>query len=895
MVSKPRVLGTAALCSLAMLAMSEHGAMAQTAAAPATAGEGAAEPSLDTIVVTGTRRLDRTVTDSAVPVDVIDTTALKNQGAANELGAVLNGLVPSFNFPRPSQSDGTDMVRVATLRGLGPDQTLVLINGKRRHASAITNDQFSIGQGSSGVDLNAIPVSAIKRIEVLRDGAAAQYGSDAIAGVINIILKDNAEGGEASATAGKYYTSIKGVPKVTGLQSANGQPIVDFVDGFGTNVFKANTSGDRSAQDGATYNIGADIGLPLGDKGFANVALEVAHRNATNRSGYELGQNYNTTASGAFDPRELTFNRLDGSTGDGTEADHKIFVNTGYKIDETTKLYLFANDSHRTGTGYQYYRNAGQASDNGGRDCDINLPAVATSPSTTGCQTFPFYPNGFLPVIQSTINDYQVVGGAKGELASWHYDLSLNVGHDKYDFGTANTINTTLGEASPRSFNDGSLAYGQTIANLDVQREYAFTSTIQNLSVAAGLEYRREHYTITPGEPASYAAVAGVPFGPPGGSQSFPGFANPEDQYRHNVAAYADLDADVTERWELSGALRLEKYSDFGSNTSGKVATRFKVADTFSLRGGVSTGFRAPSLQQEFYQTQASVSTPGGIVLTNLLPVSDAAAQGLGAKPLKAETSHNFSTGFVWTPVPRTTLTVDVYRIDINNRIALTDALNANFVPNIVSILQSNGHPNATQAFFFVNGYDSRTQGVDLVGTTALPWQQFGKFDLTAGYNYTTNGIRQIRAYAPTGLPLIGSYSQTLYTTAQPRDKVALTLDWKLSTSGATLRVTRYGKVTSEDQNGGDYGSPTDNVTQGAKFITDLEYRYDAAKGLQLAVGSNNIFDVYPDAFALKRNCSGSPTPSCSSTALDAVYPFGVVSPFGANGRFVYARVNYSW
>ena len=463
MVSKPRVIVQAVLCSLAVMSLGEHSAFAQSAGTPAATGDSAApETSLDTIVVTGTRRLDRTVTDSPVPVDVIDTTALKNQGATNELGAVLNDLVPSFNFPRPSQSDGTDMVRVATLRGLGPDQTLVLIDGKRRHASAITNDQFSIGQGSSGVDLNAIPVSAIKRIEVLRDGAAAQYGSDAIAGVINIILKDSSEGGDATATIGKYYTSIKGVPKVTGLQSVNGQPVVDFVDGFGTNVFKANTSGNRTAQDGTTYNVSADIGLPVGDHGFANVALEVAHRNATNRSGYELGQNYNTVPSGAFDPRELTFNRLDGSTGDGTEQDHKVFVNTGYKIDESTKVYLFANDSHRTGTGYQYYRNAGQASDNGGRDCDINLPAVATGPSSTGCQTFPFYPNGFLPVIQSTINDYQVVGGVKGEIAAWHYDLSLNDGHDRYDFGTANTINTTLGEASPRSFNDGSLAYGQT-------------------------------------------------------------------------------------------------------------------------------------------------------------------------------------------------------------------------------------------------------------------------------------------------------------------------------------------------------------------------------------------------------------------------------------------------
>ena len=892
MVVKPGVVGKSLLCGLAVLGLGQHGANAQTAGGSAPADAGATEQTLDTVVVTGTRRLDRTVADSPVPIDVIDTTALKNQGATNELGAVLNDLVPSINFPRPSQSDGTDMVRIATLRGLGPDQTLVLIDGKRRHASAITNDQFSIGQGSSGVDLNAIPVSAIKRIEVLRDGAAAQYGSDAIAGVINIILKDNSEGGDATATIGKYYTTIKGVPKVTGLQSANGQPVVDFVDGFGTNVFKANTSGNRTAQDGTTYNVSADIGLPLSDHGFANVALEVSHRDSTNRSGYELGQNYNTLpVSGAFDPRELTFNRLDGSTGDGTEQDHKIFLNTGYKIDDSAKAYLFANDSHRTGTGYQYYRNAGQASDNGGRDCDINLPAL----SNGACQTFPFYPNGFLPVINSTITDYQVVAGVKGELATWHYDASLNDGHDRYDFGTGNTINTTLGEASPRSFNDGSLAYGQTIANLDLQREYAFTSTIQDLSVAAGLEYRREHYTITPGEPDSYAAIAGVPFSPPGGSQSFPGFANAEDQYRHNVAAYADLDADVNERWEVSAAAREEKYSDFGSNTSGKLATRYKLADSLTVRGAVSTGFRAPSLQQEFYTTQASVSTPGGIVLTNLLPVSDPAAQALGAKPLKPETSRNFSAGFSWAALPRTTLSMDVYRIDIHNRIALTDALNASYVPNIVSILQSNGHPNATQAFFFVNGYDSRTQGIDLVATSALPWQQLGHFDLTASYNYGTNGIRKLVAYAPTGLPLIGSYSQTLYTTAQPRDKATLSLDWKRNTSGATVRVTRYGKVTSEDQNGGDYGSSTDNFTQGAKFLTDLEYRYDAAKGLQLAVGSNNIFDVYPDAYPLKRNCSGSPVPSCSSTALDAVYPFGVVSPFGANGRFVYARVNYNW
>jgi len=894
MVSKPGVLGKALLCGLAVLAMGERGANAQTAPAAAGGDSAAAtEQSLDTIVVTGTRRLDRTVADSPVAVDIIDSTALKNQGNTNELGAVLNNQVPSFNFPRPSQSDGTDMVRVATLRGLGPDQTLVLINGKRRFSSAITNDQFSIGQGSSGVDLNAIPLSAIKRIEVLRDGAAAQYGSDAIAGVINIILKDNAEGGDATATAGKYYTTIKGVPKVTGLQSVNGQPVVDFVDGFGTNVFKANTSGDRTASDGATYNISADIGMPIGAGGFANLALEVAHRNATNRSGYDLGQNYNTLANGNFDPRELTFNRLDSSNGDGIEQDHKLFLNTGYKIDSSTKVYLYANDSHRTGTGYQYYRNASSAGDIGGRACDVNLP-----PAPGGaCQALPFYPNGFLPVINSTINDYQVVAGVKGDIATWNYDFSLNDGHDKYDFGTGNTINTTLGEASPRAFNDGSLAYGQMIANFDVQHEYSFNSTIQTLSVAAGLEYRREHYVITPGEPDSYAQIQVAPFYPPGGSQAFPGYANAEDQYRHNAAAYIDLDADVTDRWELSAAAREEKYSDFGSNTSGKLASRYKLAESVTWRGAISTGFRAPSLQQEFYQTQASVSTTGGIVLTNLLPVSDPAAQLLGAKPLKAETSHNFSTGLVWTPQPRTSVTVDVYRIDILNRIALTDSLNSSYVPSIVSILQQNGHPNATQAFFFVNGYDSRTQGIDLVATSALPWHQYGNLDLTGSYNYGNNGIRQIRAFAPTGLPLIGAYSQTLYTTAQPRDKAVLSLDWKRNTSGATLRVTRYGRVTSEDQNGGDYGSQTDNVTQGAKFLTDLEYRYDAAKGLQLAVGANNIFDVYPDPFPTKRYgaCTQYSPQGVCSTALSAVYPFGVVSPFGDNGRFFYARVNYNW
>ena len=290
MVAKPGVLGKVVLSGVAMLSVGAHSALAQTAgAAPAAESAAAAEPSLDTIVVTGTRRLDRTVSDSPVAVDVIDTTSLKNQGATNELGAVLNDLVPSFNFPRPSQSDGTDMVRVATLRGLGPDQTLVLINGKRRHASAITNDQFSIGQGSSGVDLNAIPVSAIKRIEVLRDGAAAQYGSDAIAGVINIILKDNSEGGEASATIGKYYTTIKGVPKVTGLQSVNGQPVVDSSSTVSApTCSRPIPRATARPRTGPPDNISADIGLPLGDRGFANVALEVAHRNATNRSGYEL-------------------------------------------------------------------------------------------------------------------------------------------------------------------------------------------------------------------------------------------------------------------------------------------------------------------------------------------------------------------------------------------------------------------------------------------------------------------------------------------------------------------------------------------------------------------------------------------------------------------------------
>lgn len=638
-------------------------------AAPAFAQDTATPPTTDdantTIIVTGTRASARTLADSPVPVDVVSAEALTRSGFT-ETNRLLNEQIPSFNFPQPSITDGTDVIRPATLRGLNPDQTLVLINGKRRHTTALLNINGSVGRGTSAVDINLIPSIALERVEVLRDGAAAQYGSDAIAGVINFQLRDNNDfSGRATVTYGQYETRVKGIQEVTGLQlGANGQPAT-APDG----TYLVNTTGkDRRASDGETLTIAGTVGLPSGDDGYVNVSFEVQDRNPTNRTGYDRRRQFNLVGTNV-DPRELTFNRLSHRYGDAKTEDLKLFLNssTGKLGDSGFELYSFGSYNFRDGESAGFYRLANDAR---------NIPAV--------------YPNGFLPLITTETNDYAGTVGIKGEAGGFTIDLSGGFARNAIQFNIENTLNASLGASSQRAFDAGELTYSQKIANLDVAREFEFGG-FDKLTIAGGLEYREERFQIVPGEVNSYrnggvtvGANTGngstAPAAP--GAQVFSGFQPviggqrvDRANKRHNFSAYAEIDGEVSDRLGFQVAGRYEDYSDFGSDWNGKAALRFEPVEGIALRGSVSTGFRAPSLQQQFYAAAATNNVNGVLLDTVTLPVSNPVAIALGARPLRPETSVSYAAGVVFTAIPRLNVTVDLYQIDIDDRIVVTDNL----------------------------------------------------------------------------------------------------------------------------------------------------------------------------------------------------------------------------
>jgi len=881
-----------------------------------------------TIIVTGTRTANRTVANSPVPVDVISAKEIANTGAT-ETNKILNQLVPSFNFPQPSIADGSDALRPATLRGLSPDQTLVLINGKRRHVSALLNINGTVGRGSAAVDLNLIPGLAISRVEVLRDGAAAQYGSDAIAGVINIQLKNSNHGGRASVTWGEYLTTINDVANVTSLQTNSaGQPILDPAD---NRYFLANTNGDRRVQDGAQLTVGGNVGLPLGSHGFVNLTGEYHIRQDVNRAGFDLRPNYVRPATG-FDPRELSFDRLEFRFGDPRSHDYNLLLNSGYEITPDWEVYAFGTYGHRNALSAANYR---QENNSANRDFSV----LAPNDTPTNANFVPLTPNGFLPFIDTHLRDYAGTVGIRGEIAGWHTDLSAGRGKDKFDYQVHNSLNTSFGPASPTDFDAGGLRYAQNIFNLDVSRDYA-VGFAKPLTVAAGAEYRHEQFQIRPGDVPSYAigpffratianttlanctAQQGV-FDPatnkcsfPGrtagaGAQGFPGI--PEisrtDAKRHSYAAYAELDTDPIEGLTTTLAGRYEHYSDFGSTWNGKFAARWEPIRGYALRGSISNGFRAPSLHQQFFTTTSTNFIGGLPVDISTVAVNSPVAQALGSSPLKPEKSVNLSFGATANPLRGLTFTADYYHIKIKDRIVLTENLGAagsgTAAQNaaVKAVLDANGFNSVGAARFFINGLDTTTHGVDVVATYRLGLNNFGNWNLTAAYNYNKTKIdRRINDLGPLatipGLVLFGRIEGLRFTKGQPRDKVVLSADGDVGKFGITARTTRYGKVLSPGAAApiSDPLSLTatgpDDIFLSAKWITDLEVRLHGRDGVEFAIGANNLFDVYPDRspFGPRPASVGGVYP-----ANQEYIPYSIFSPFGFDGRFVYGRVSVNF
>ncbi len=777
---------------------------------PAAFAQSTAAPTpntLDTVIVTGTHVSDRTVAESQSPIDIITSEALQSTGSS-ELATALSRALPSLNFPRPALTDGTSGIRPAQLRGLSPDQVLVLVNGKRRHTSAQINVNGSIGRGSSAVDINAIPIAAIERVEVLRDGASAQYGSDAIAGVINIVLKGAGQGGSLAVDYGQY-----------------------------------------SAGDGEKYQLSGDTGVSFADgRGTLHVAGQVSQQDETNRSGPYRGTTPNTGNYPGVGEKTFVIGdpRVDASA---------VSANGEFQFSDNVTGYATALASNRDITSFAFYRS---------RNHNGQSALLAE-----------YYPDGYVPEINQYSKDRSLVAGVKGATDSgFTWDLSYNYGYNKIDFHTRNSINYSLGSDSPTSFYDGALEYTQNLFNADFTQSLDW-GLAYPLTLSFGAEYREEKWNQSPGEVASYSGTTG-------GAQGFAGFtpSNVVHADRHNYAVYAGLEADLTDKLSAGLTGRYEDYSDFGSKTSGKLSTRYAFTDNVALRATVSNGFRAPSLAQQSYQAVTSNYNNGAFFESGTFPVSSTVAQALGAAPLKAETSLSYSLGLVLQPVDRLYVTLDAYQIKIDDRILLSSNLND---AAVLAQLQSLGYSNVTSVRYFANAADTRTRGVDLVGTYTLPFTA-SSLDLTASYGYSKTEITHA-VEQPQGLIDIGS-TQTILGRDEigrledsfPKSKVILSGSWKLAHWDFNLAATRYGSFISRNSATADR-----DQTYDAKWVIDTSIDYKPSENWTLTLGADNLLDEYPDETTNLVN------------ATYGVFPYSNYSPFGFNGAYVYGRINYRW
>ncbi len=822
------------------LALAVAVAMAASAlAAPAAAQDAAAPPgreatTLDAVQVTGSRARGRAAEQTAAPVDVIGKEELTATGAT-EVGQILQMLEPSFNFSRTFVSDGTDILRPATLRSLGPDQVLVLVNGKRRHQQALVNVQQTIGRGSAGTDINAIPLSAIERIEVLRDGAAAQYGSDAISGVINIILKKQTEETQLSFQAGQNY-----------------------------------------AGDGANYSGSVNTGVKLGgDGGFLNLSLEYRDRAETNRAGPD---------SLRVDPPRVT-QRL----GDADARDAYFWFNGGLPVGGG-ELYWFGGLSQRKGDSSGFFRSPGD---------NRTVPEL--------------YPDGFLPKILTKVDDTSLAVGYKAPINdNWDWDVSINRGRSKFGFEESNSVNVSwwyepkpgggIYAESPTKAKTGTLQFDQTTFNLD------FRGTLQGvggrpLYLGTGLEYRKDEYQIRAGAPVTYTygrsddrtvpilGQAGETAQP--GMQGFPGFSPNEavDDGRHNYAAYLDVETNLSDRFLIGGAVRYEDYSDFGQTTTGKLSARFDASERFALRGTVSTGFRAPGVQQLFYSQRSTNLNAAGVLTDTLTARQDSAVtRAFGIEPLKEETSKSGSVGFVLKPDDRFSLTMDVFRIDIDDRIIFS----SNIQPEAVG---TDGQPCAAgngncpiraildpigvgQVLFFTNAIDTRTTGVDVVANHNTEFASGAKLNLTALVHFNRTEVKSRRSQSAILPPnvLFDDTQVTLIEKGQPRQHHVLQGVYETGAWEWTARANYYGPVTGEGF------TPGIRQTWSGKWLADLAVRYKFSDQASVTVGGNNLFDTYPDKWD---PVTGAPFPQMG-------FKYGWETlPFGMNGGSYYVRLDY--
>ena len=813
---------------------------------------------LEAISTLGTRGEARSVIDAPAPIDVLSAADIKATGRT-EMAQMIQAVAPSFNFPRTSIGDGTDAVRPATLRSLAPDQTLVLVNGKRRHNSALVNVNGFVGRGSAPVDLNAIPSSMIDHIEILRDGAAAQYGSDAIAGVINIVLKSGASG-ESITTLGGAFTTYNRPDNLTPY------PI---------------QVGAVSGRDGKVFHTALDYGWTGTQNSFLHLAGEVRSRGHTNRSLKDPRIQY-----AAGDAREANpllpspEGRVNHRQGDATTNDLQGFWNAGRSFG-SGDLYSFGGASKRHAEATGFWRRPND---------DRTLRNI--------------FPNGFLPVIASDVADISGSVGFKGSASGWNYDLGTVLGGNQFGFTIKNTNNASLGPSSTKTqFDAGKLRFGQSTTSLDLNR------TLKDMlpfpvNVAAGAEFRFDRYEIVAGEPDSWrnggARVVDVngnlttrPAAP--GSQVFPGFKGDSGgksndagvHSRNNSALYVDFSSDLTKDLLVDVAGRAENYSDFGSTTTGKIATRYQLVQGLALRGSASTGFRAPSLMQEYFASTATNFVAGVPFDIKTLPANTREAGALGASPLKAEKSRNFGFGFAAEPISGLSFTADYYHIEIDDRIVLSN----NFTgPTAIAALATIGITGISGGRYFTNAIDTRTRGYDVIANYGLSLTNSTLLRLSAAYNHNTTRVTRVDTL-PTNLSglkasLFDRVEQARIELGNPENNLILSGNFTMNELGLNLRTQRFGKVTSYGATPTNAAGPLDQ-TFSPKWITDLSASYSLRR-FKVTAGADNIFDVYPD----RNNSNGSLTPENGGTSNFGIFPYAGITPFGFNGRFLYTKLS---
>ncbi|HEX2060220.1 MAG TPA: TonB-dependent receptor [Thermoanaerobaculia bacterium] len=748
-----------------LLSLAATLAFAQETPPPA---EDETTPPVTTMTIeVGSRSPERSRTDTPVPVDVVPVEEIADESGQLDLGQLLQYVAPSFNSNRMSGSDGSDHIDAATLRGLGPDQDLVLINGKRRHSSSLVYIFGTRGRGNVGTDLNTIPVSAIERIEILRDGAAAQYGSDAIAGVINIVLRKDA----------------------------------------GLNVLLS--AGAYTAGDGQNEQVAFHYGVPLGARGgVLSLTAELLNRDQTNRAT-------------PGEPRRI---------GDAATENLTFFYNLDMPVSDRGTFYGHGGYNDREGLAGAWYR-GGVGTD------DI--------PSRNSAE---MYPDGFVPDIGSDIRDLSAAFGYRTLLGNWSMDVSTTYGSNRMEYVISRTLNASIATMnngiSPTRFDAGGFEFMQNTTNLDFSRYYR--DWLRGVSVAAGLEYRRENYEIFAGEPGSYADYDG-PGGGNAGSQGFPGFqpVDEVDANRDSKAAYIDLEFRTTPRLLLTTALRAEDYSDFGNTVDGKVSFAFAATPMLNLRGSASTGFRAPSLHQRYFSSTFTDFIAGEAADVKLARNDSELARLVGIPPLKEEESVNMSLGFTWNPRNTTALTLDVYRIDIDDRIVLTGGFTSDDA-DIGDIIREQ---NLVEARFFTNAIDTQTRGLDVSLSNSHTIAE-GQLATLIALNLNETEVQRVNT-AP-GLAgkedIYFNQRERLFVEGSaPRTKGTIGADYSRAKWNAGARVSYFGEVEVGTWSQlDDPASPPQHYD--ARFSTDVHVGFQLPRNLTLTVGGTNIFDVEPTA-----------------------------------------------